>query len=700
MAPPLEDLTRLLSELAARFSQPPAAGDRGAASTAAADTLLASISSLAGALNPSGGRAGAASSGTRVLDAALSLIVMQVGRARVDCLVRTLVSALSASVSCRVVRPDGGAADEMLCVGTSISPGDCRELVRSCGALVEKLGNYGGGNHSYDLLYAVAKSAVLSPHYQCLFPLPYYREEEESAYDMGTISAELKQHPSYQVLPSDHSIPLRVLLWHLDPPFFKHDLSAMLQETIRRPLLCLRKELHCRMEWRIILICLVCSPSMFMEMRSLFHIWFLETGLGSVLELHSAMVSSVLDILLKPMSWGISIELGQTFPFSHAYFPSQQSDLLAILTGPLSCKIFMDLVRYIKDLVTLDKTRTSHSSQKNFQLQPSKGLVKYNSAWSMMMNFPAWFTFATTLLFYREGSQDCLSETLSKEIAAESISDVSLVQSAAFYVAWFLCPSSDDRCQMLANNILELSHSWARNNKKRPSYHTNIVNHRRKLRIPAAGDSEKLVTANPVSSLIKEFDSSCVKFCFVISIPIEQPEELSDFRLSCQNLLYLWIPLGVLLVSSSCVNEQSCDMLLHYTSTGQVLEANALQRKTKDCVRNDILSASGRGMAERWALRGAYLIFGWLDIVEGMLSVVFDYEDMCHRVVSQLRTKTGPYLLRCVTLLLEVLDGADQDRDFVIDLYDRLLNWSKNGQSSKAFEGVIIQMKKKFNLPL
>jgi hypothetical protein len=69
----------------------------------------------------------------------------------------------------------------------------------------------------------------------------------------------------------------RVLLWYLEPPIFKHDLSAMLEETIRRPLLCLRKELHCRMEWRIIIICLVCSPFMFMEMRSLFHLWFLET---------------------------------------------------------------------------------------------------------------------------------------------------------------------------------------------------------------------------------------------------------------------------------------------------------------------------------------------------------------------------------------------------------------------------------------
>jgi hypothetical protein len=318
----------------------------------------------------------------------------------------------------------------------------------------------------------------------------------------------------------------------------------------------------------------------------------------------------------------------------------------------------------------------------------------------MMMNFPVWFSFAATLLFYREGSQDSLSETLSKEIIFESISDVSLAQSAAFYLAWVLCPSNDDRCQMLANNILEVSHSWARNNKMHPNFHTSIVNNRRKLRIPTAGEPEELnVTNNPVSSLIKEFDEKCVSFCCTTGVPLFQAEGLSNFRPSCQNLLHLWIPIGVLLVSSSCVNKQDCAMLLRYTSTGQVLEANEVQR-TNDHVSSDGLSASGRATAERWALRGAYFIFGWLDIVENMFSVIFDSEDACHRFVSQLRTKISPYLLRCVALLLEVLDEGDQDTDFAIDLHDRLLCWSKSGQSCKEFEGVIIQMKKRFNLPL
>ena len=69
MAPPLEDLTRVMAELAARLSRPPAA----AGDAYVWDALSASISSLAATLNPSGGRGGA-SSGTRVLDSALSLM--------------------------------------------------------------------------------------------------------------------------------------------------------------------------------------------------------------------------------------------------------------------------------------------------------------------------------------------------------------------------------------------------------------------------------------------------------------------------------------------------------------------------------------------------------------------------------------------------------------------------------------------------
>ncbi|CAM0912772.1 unnamed protein product [Alopecurus aequalis] len=702
--PPLDDLKHLLAEVA---SSPP----RGGPFSPGGESLSASISSLAAALNPI---APASASGTRVLDAALSLMCFdphEVDRARLDCLVRTIVSALSESVSCRVVRTDERIGGEMLCVGSSVSPGDCRELVRSCAALVEKLGDRDG--RSYDLLNTVVKTALLSPRYWSLFPLPYYREEGENSYEMGTIALDLTMHPSYQVLPSDESIPPRALLWHLDPSILKHDLSVMLQEAIARPLLCLRKELHGRLAWRVIVICLVCSPPAFLEMRSLFLSWFLATGMASVLGLCTAVVSSVLDVLLAPMGWGISMELGRKFPFAHAYFPSQQRDLLAILTGPISCRRFLDVVSYIEVMVCSGKTSSSNSSLKNIQSHPSKGsnfgiklaskgLAKFNSsAWSLVTNFPIWFSFATALLFHQEGSHDYLSQMVSTEKTVESISDISLAQKAAFYLSWVLCPSNVDGCQMLANNMVELSHSWARNNKRRSShaYNTSTVNHRRKLRISRVGDPEKLhVSTNPVSSFIKEFDDLCVKFCSITAVSQVQ-ENRSEIPFSCSNFLHLRIPLGVLLVSSSSISEEDCNMLLRYTSTGLVLESNKVQSRMKDYAGHDGFSSTHKGFSETWALSGACLIFGWLDIIDDMSAEIFECEDTCRHFVSHLRTKTCPYLLKCVNLLL---NRSGQGKDFVIDLHDRLLNWINKGQSfdgCEAFKDVILQLNTTIQLP-
>ncbi|KAM0931822.1 hypothetical protein ACQ4PT_000103 [Festuca glaucescens] len=640
--PPLDDLTRLLAEVASR---PPASV--GVASFAAGHSLLTSISSLAAALNPN-----TPASGTRVLDAALSLMCFDPQEA--------IYPLRSPDLSCAF--------------------------------------------HSYDLLNAVVKTALLSPRYQSLFPLPYYREDGETGYEMGTIGIDLTRHPSYQVLPTDGSIPPRALLWHLDPSILKHDLSEILRETIARPLRYLRKELHDRVSWRVIVICLVCSPPAFLEMRSLFHIWFLATDMGSVLELCTAMVSSVLDVLLEPMGWGISMELGQKFPFTHAYFPSQQRGLLAILTGPISCRRFMDLVSCIEAMVCLE----GNSLWNNIQSQPSKGShfgkipsskgvakFKYSSAWLMIRNFPIWFSFATALLFHQEGSQGYISEILSREKTAESISDTSLAQRAAFYLSWVLCPSNVDECQMLANNMVDLSHAWARNNKRRPryAYDTSTVNHRRKLRIPAAEDTGKLyASTNPVSSLVKGFDDHCVKFSSRTAVSKVQDEDISDVPLSCPNFLHLQILLGVLLVSSSCISEQDCNVLLHYTSTGLVLESKEVQTKTKDHFGYDGFSSTYRGFNERWALRGACLIFRWLDIIDDMSAAIFECEDTCRHFVSELRTKTCPYLLKCVNLLL---NQAGQDKDLIIDLRDRLLNWSNKGQSfdgCEAFKDVILQM--------
>lgn len=72
-------------------------------------------------------------------------------------------------------------------------------------------------------------------------------------------------------------ISCRLILWSLDPLILKHDISEILREKIRRPFLCLKKELHNQLAWRSIIICLVASPTAFAETRALLHNWFLLT---------------------------------------------------------------------------------------------------------------------------------------------------------------------------------------------------------------------------------------------------------------------------------------------------------------------------------------------------------------------------------------------------------------------------------------
>lgn len=90
-------------------------------------------------------------------------------------------------------------------------------------------------------------------------------------------------------------------------------------------------------------------------------------GLASILELHVKLVSLVLDIISRPMWWGISMDLGSKLPFSHAYFPCK-NQILKILTGPLSFKSLEYLVHEVykpvntfsNKIVNID--RINHSS--------------------------------------------------------------------------------------------------------------------------------------------------------------------------------------------------------------------------------------------------------------------------------------------------------------------------------------------------
>ncbi|CAL5380745.1 unnamed protein product [Camellia sinensis] len=127
---------------------------------------------------------------------------------------------------------------------------------------------------SHSLLYAVIRVAVSASCFW--FGLEITPILDVKTVEGGSIS-KLLCHLPRDISLKNQEIPLRLLLWYLDPLILKNDVSHILQDASGRPFLCLNIAFHERMDWRSIIICLALSPAMFVETRALLHNWFLMT---------------------------------------------------------------------------------------------------------------------------------------------------------------------------------------------------------------------------------------------------------------------------------------------------------------------------------------------------------------------------------------------------------------------------------------
>ncbi|KAJ0964555.1 hypothetical protein J5N97_025693 [Dioscorea zingiberensis] len=536
-----------------------------------------------------------------------------------------------------------GGCGELLQVGNSVSYEDCNELIQACADLVESLEGHG--------------------------------ESSANSHDV---------------------VPMRLTLWCLDPLILKHDISEILWEKVRRPFLRLKDELHDKLAWRSMIICLVASPTTFAETRALLHSWFLMTGLASILELKAAIVSAVLDVLSKPMWWGVPMELALKFPFSYAYFPNVHQDLLSILIGPISCERFLELVHHI--------VMTSSSAEKHiYPSKPSHSnpehaacdytTVAYNSTWAILMDFPAWFYYATTLIFCQNDSP---GSVLSRGMRAEAVGSKELHEAAVVFISWVLCPLNQVHFDLLVNLLNDMSRSWASNYLRNSGYgqwpcsdtHNKTTPvHGKKLRISKVSSYEKRhITQADESSLrirmwLSEFHSHCARF-YCISAGEKSRQSSSQQP----NLLLIKVPLGILLSCPSDLDEKSCDLVLHYASTGDILNLEELQ-SGRNSYYNNHTSCSG-GIYGKWALDGIILVFNLIDIVEYISVFLFDCEDTQFDFVGHVRGNVSSYLLHCVKVLNDFQSEQFQidefgGRDTLLDLYRRLMHW--RDQSKKTF---------------
>ncbi|KAF3341545.1 hypothetical protein FCM35_KLT00183 [Carex littledalei] len=504
----LPEITRLFSRLTSDLD-PPSDG----------------FSSLVASLNDDD----AAKPGSRVLDAALSLMCFnstEVFGSRIKCLVSTIISALSASVSCQGLSSDWAELG-LVNVGSSVSSRDCCEIIRLCADAIKRL----KGHCEEDILHALSRAILKLAVSTSPFKEENEGEVKNSDTEMRSIISELKHNLIDVTCPTENEIPLRVYLWYLDPSILKNEISEILNEAIHRPFICLENEMHDRPAWRALILCVISSPFILMEIRSLLHYWFLETGLGTISELQNAIVCSILDVLLRPMRWGVQTEMGLNYPSRYAYFPDKNRELLSILMGPISCAKFLDLFSCVNS-----ETEQEASAQ----------TVDYDSSWALVINFPNWYYFASAILFHRDASEEYISKFIHGEILTASIDQTKLLYAACRYIAWILNPVDKSKFTSLAKQLSLLSTSWVRNAKatsKRPSYITRT----KKLSIRKIDEFEK----PNFTTWLKEFQRQCID----------------------ENVLYNKIPLGILICSHASLDKSEFELLLHYATTGEILDS-------------------------------------------------------------------------------------------------------------------------------
>lgn len=571
----------------------------------------------------------------RVLDTALSLMCFkapQVYDTVITYLVNTLVTVLSSSIACKPLKLQN---TEYMHVGSEISRSDCAQLIEFCTDILQKL--EGHGTSYQPLLYGLVKAAVSASCFHYGPGVVPILDTNSLERGKPAVSKLLGHLPS-DFLLKDEEVPLRLLFWYLDPLILKNDMSNILKEAIDRPFMCLETAFLERMEWRSMLICLVFSPAMFVETRALLHRWFLMTGLASILELEIKLVLSLLDVISRPMRWGLSMEVGLKLPSSYAYF-AHNHYLLRTLEGPIFCK-------NLPHIVDITNKMAQHSQS-----------LDHKSPWATAMNFPNWFYLASSLLFRGKSIRD--NAAIDEQPSA--IEPV-YITAAARYIVWIVDPTSKSHQELLIGCLNKASESWVLKKCTGKHFKQHKSVSWKKLKKPKTDDGKEDYAL--VEPWLEEFQEMYINYLRKIN------HSSSPGITSQQNVLLRRVPLGILIGYSQEIDEDGFKLLLHYAATGKLWNSQGLETSSKHFVNY---------YNNNEAVAGARLVFDLTDIVDGMSGSLFETEESGVTFVCSLKLKTGGYLLDCVKRLLEIEKG---DMTFMLrDLYTRLGQWMLMGEN-------------------
>ncbi|XP_057967887.1 uncharacterized protein LOC131157617 isoform X2 [Malania oleifera] len=570
-------------------------------------------------------------------------------------------------------------------VGGSISQHNCAELIEACADIFGKLEGHRMLSHL--LSYAVVRVAALASCYQNVSPLIHFLDVK-SIDGRSTTVLKLLSHMPRESTIKNHEIPLRLLLWYLDPLTLKKDVAKILQETMERPFLHLNNEFHERNDWRSIITCLALSPAMFIQIRALLHNWFLMTGRSSVLELLNELVSLIMDVVSRPSWWGIPVEVGLKLPFSNAYFPYMHH-LLRILVGPVSSNSFLHLVHIISQPVSCAR---KHSDSTIKRPASKATTVDYKSNWALAMNFPDWFLFASVLLFSEQNFQDNFHSKCMlgepRTVRTHDLEPPCLSAAAAKYMAWILSPISESHQDLLADCLAEISKSWVVKQFGSENHNTGAAGYRKKLKKPKFDEDKVNCTlakddnCQAIVSWLEKFQNIYAMY-WNETIRSCKGKSFNGPSNQC-NVIFRRIPLGILIGGSRHINEDGCEVLLHYVTTGTILKSRTcqtagLKRMKQHPEQHEDSITCTEESAKKEAVAGACLVFNLTDVAESMSASMFEMEERGLDFVCQLKARVNKYLLKCVRRILQI--KIDQDGvQMLTDICNRLVRWRHQGR--------------------
>jgi hypothetical protein len=317
---------------------------------------------------------------------------------------------------------------------------------------------------------------------------------------------------------------------------------------------------------------------------------------------------------------------------------------------------------------------------------------------ALAINFPDWFYFASILLFSGESLPDNFHSKFKLGTArVERTHDMeppSYRAAAARYIAWILSPISKSHQDLLVYSLTKISESWML--KCSVSHDKESAGYNKKLKKPNFCHNKDYTLKKEhdfqtTGLWLKEFqDISMWYWNYTLNTNASCEAKSSCDLNFQQNQLFRRIPLGILIGCLNHIDEDGCQMLLHYAATGRIL-LSIEHNNTK--LKHVKWSSVGWEGSVRWsdkcdkreAVAGACLVFSLTDTVESMSVLLFETEESGLQFIFRMKLRACKYLIKCIKRLIQL--GIDEDGvTMLIDLSSRLVKWKHQGQQASPVD--------------